>query len=429
LAPRVPHVAIPIDRDVNLRILLESLLDRDPSNRPSADEALAAEFFYDAPEDVGSLRSDAALDAFRQHVHLLKNKARGFAVRWKIDPDNLVSSTCAAFTSLNSSTNARLLKVTFEGEKGVDAGGLTTSLYRRFFSQMLEPVSELFESRGGGTYLPLSSANCRSLQSVGLAIARAIYDERVVELRLGSAVFKHLYSTEVDMNDLESFDEQQSLHLKQLLRCPNVQAMGLSFAYCGGSETLPVTDFNKEEFVRQKVHHELIVSRSTQLEAIKQGFWSLSVIQKPLMTLSWRDVIVLLCGDTFVSAEMLLDVLVFEGFSSDSCVPTHLRTVIEGMGPGMISLSRSLRICDWAQNSCACRRFETVPLFCNRATRHSFRWIAESARACTCRQDHSALRQEVFSFFLSSVLAHPQVKDGGGLASNIQRLLLSHQRA
>jgi hypothetical protein len=62
------------------------------------------------------------------------------------------------------------------------------AVYRRFFGFMMEPQYELFESRGGGTYMPLATANVEKMFAIGVAVARAIFDERVVELRLASAV-------------------------------------------------------------------------------------------------------------------------------------------------------------------------------------------------------------------------------------------------
>jgi hypothetical protein len=53
------------------------------------------------------------------------------------------------------------------------------------------------------------------------------------------------------------------------------------------------------------------------------------VLQKPLLTLLWRDVVVLLCGDSFLSAEMLFSNFVFADFPTDSLVPTLFRTVCE----------------------------------------------------------------------------------------------------
>lgn len=343
LAPRAAHVAVPLDRDGALRSLLESLLDRTPANRPSADETLTSDYFTSsaAVASVSQSRSsDAALDAFRDHLRLLKaakNSSWAAALRCRIDPDpdQLIASACAFFATLTGANATKTLRVTFDGERGSDAGGLTTSLYRRLFARMLEPSAALFEARGGGAYLPRVDADCVRLHSIGVAIARAIYDERVVELPLASATWKYIFgaaAADVNLGDLEAFDEQQAAQLKQLMRCPHVHTLELSFAYCGGSESVAVTDHNKSEFVRQKVAYDLVASRQAQLDALKGGFWSLAVLRKPLATLQWRDAVVLLCGASFISAAMVLASTVFEGFPLHSALATHWRTVVEAMG-------------------------------------------------------------------------------------------------
>lgn len=128
---------------------------------------------------------------------------------------------------------------------------------------------------------------------------------------------------------MESYDENEALQLKNLLRCPGVENLGITYAYAGGGDDL-VTDANKEHFVKQKIFYNLIGSRLEQLQALRDGFWKLSPIQKPLKLISWRDVVVLLCGHSFISWEMLWNVLVFEGFEK-TLIPQNFKEILTEM--------------------------------------------------------------------------------------------------
>ncbi len=75
--------------------------------------------------------------------------------------------------------------------------------------------------------------------------------------------------------------------------------------------------------------YDLITTRAPQLDALKNGFWSLAVLRKPLATLHWRDAVVLLCGASFISGTMISQCVVFEGFSLESALPMHWRAVVE----------------------------------------------------------------------------------------------------
>lgn len=332
LAPKAANVQVPQDRDVALRDLLERLLARDSATRPSADEALSSSYFRIVVAADEIKESAASLDAFREILRLVKASAsRAFSMRWKINAANLVPDALACFSTLTGANQTKPVKITFEGEKGYDSGGLTTSLYRRFFSEVFLPAAGLFESKGGSTYLPREDADLTQCFNVGLAIARCLYDERIVELPLSSACLKFMFSVAVDFSDLEVFDEVQATQLKTLMRCPNVEALGLTFAYAGGSDEECVTDLNKEVFIQRKVQWDLIGCRKNQLEKMKEGLWSFSVLQKPLGLLRWRDLTLLLCGSSFLSPDMILNAMIFEDFPAGSLTVGHFIACVKKM--------------------------------------------------------------------------------------------------
>ncbi len=147
----------------------------------------------------------------------------------------------------------------------------------------------MFFERRGGSFLPAPTAPLDSMRAFGISISRCLFDERVVDLPLSTALFKHLFGQVVDFGDLESFDESQAANLKSLLRCPGAEKLGLTFEFVDPTDDTVVTDLNKEIFVKQKIEYELIKSRLPALDAIRGGFWSLSALHKPLKLLGWLD--------------------------------------------------------------------------------------------------------------------------------------------
>jgi E3 ubiquitin-protein ligase TRIP12 len=176
------------------------------------------------------------------------------------------------------------------------------------------------------------------MKSFGISISRCLFDERVVDLPLSSAVYKYLFSTNVDVGDLESFDEAQSGLLKTLLRCPGCEKMGLTFEFVDPDDDTVVNDLNKELFVAQKIEFELVKSREQVMKAIFQGFWSLAALHKPLKLLGWRECVVLLSGSSYLSPEMVLSCLKFDGFPDVSPVPQFLVDTIKSMTMDLLRL-------------------------------------------------------------------------------------------
>ena len=336
LAPKATHVQLPADRDAGLRSVLEAVLSREAAARPSADECLAHAWFRQAAAERGDEAASTQLELFREMLRLTRAGIRGgFPVRARIAPDRVVAEGLALFASLENQT--RPLRVQFEGERGSDAGGVTTSLYRRFFGEVLAHGT-YFERRGAGTYLPAATAPSEAMRAFGIALSRCLFDERVVELPCASAMFKYLFGAACDFGDLESFDEQQAHQLKGLLRCPGVEAFGLTFEFVDASDETAVTDLNKEQFVRQKMEYELVGCRRQALAAVRDGFWSLAALHKPLKLLGWRECVVLLSGASFLSAGMVRGALVFEGFAAESQVPAFLGAVLEEMSVDTLRL-------------------------------------------------------------------------------------------
>jgi serine/threonine protein kinase len=218
LAPKATHVQLPADRDANLRSMLETVLSRDSGMRPSADECLAHVWFRQVATERGDEAASTQLELFREMLRLTRASILGFPVRAKIAPDRVVADALALFANLENQT--RPLRVQFEGERGSDAGGVTTSLYRRFFGEIL-PNTTYFERRGAGTYLPASMAPVEAMRAFGISLSRCLFDERVAELPCASAMFKFLFGAACDFGDLESFDEQQA---RQLKGCCDVRA-------------------------------------------------------------------------------------------------------------------------------------------------------------------------------------------------------------
>lgn len=83
----------------------------------------------------------------------------------------------------------------YENQPGVDAGALTTSMYRQFFEEVFKPEHRLFErSELGLHYLPVANPDklqLARLESFARVLLKAIIDERTIAVPLCSAVFKY----------------------------------------------------------------------------------------------------------------------------------------------------------------------------------------------------------------------------------------------
>ena len=184
-----------------------------------------------------------------------------------------------------------------------NAGGLLREWYLNLSKEMLNPNYALFKtSASGGTHTinPLSHTNSNHLTYftfIGHIIAKAIFDNKLLECYFTRAMYKHILGKQVKPNDLESEDPDYYKNLKYILENP-IEYLGYDQNFTaeldnfgqmqtvelveGGKDKL-VTDQNKQEFVDLVCNRKLTHAISDQLKAFLKGFYD--IIPKELISI------------------------------------------------------------------------------------------------------------------------------------------------
>lgn len=121
--------------------------------------------------------------------------------------------------------------IVFEGEEGQDAGGLLREWYMIISREMFNPMYALFRTSPGDrvTYTINPSSHCNPnhlsyFKFVGRVVAKAVYDNRLLECYFTRSFYKHilgksvrylvrwmLESSNINVNDvLQNREYQQS---------------------------------------------------------------------------------------------------------------------------------------------------------------------------------------------------------------------------
>ncbi|KAI1287400.1 E3 ubiquitin-protein ligase HUWE1 [Halotydeus destructor] len=103
--------------------------------------------------------------------------------------------------------------IVFEGEEGQDAGGLLREWYTIISREIFNPMYALFTTSPGDrvTYMINSASHCNSnhlqyFKFVGRVIAKAIYDNKLLECYFTRSFYKHILGKSVKYTDMESED-------------------------------------------------------------------------------------------------------------------------------------------------------------------------------------------------------------------------------
>jgi hypothetical protein len=354
--------------DPDLADLILKLLLTDPAHRPTATNALNHP--YSRSTFVDQMVLDGELIDQNKKIHLVKDlfkrirkENRNNFLKLTVSRESLVADVLRLFQGIPISKMKSSLRVTFEGESGVDEGGMLVELFTLFFEKILNGEGGYFQGptppdRLSTTTHPVSSQYAmpapittsstssssphkeeRQLihyEIFGRLLMKALYCNCRIGNRLCPVVFKFIANPlpSLTIRDLQFYDPVLANSFQWILATNHVEEVGLNFdSIDPTSGSVPVTDDNKLRFVQRSIEHHLILNQHRELVAIRNGFIqcleALSEEAAPFVTLlSHTDWRVLLCGDLCISPAKVVQLFQFTGFNRRSKVPIWLKEII-----------------------------------------------------------------------------------------------------
>lgn len=187
------------------------------------------------------------------------------------------------------------LNIRFSNEEGVDAGGVSREWFTAMARQMFLADYALFNSVASDRTTfhpnPLSEINPEHLvffKFVGRIIGKALYEGRHLDAHFSRAVYRRILGKSVSLKDMESLDLDYYKSLVWILENDITDVTFETFSYdmerFGVTETVdliengrnvPVTQENKQEYVRLVVEYRLIKSVEQQLNHLLEGFYEI----------------------------------------------------------------------------------------------------------------------------------------------------------
>jgi E3 ubiquitin-protein ligase HUWE1 len=239
------------------------------------------------------LEFDNKRNYFNRKLHDRKGQRvqnRSISLNIRRDMVFLDSFRSLCFRSGDEIKNARL-NVRFQGEEGVDAGGLTREWYQVLARQMFDPNYALFTpvASDSATFHPNKSSYVNDehlmfFKFVGRIIGKALYDGRLLDCHFSRAVYKQILNRPISVKDLEYYDNQYYKNLMWMLENPINDIVTETFSIeaeeygvvhiidlVPEGRTIPVTDENKTEYVRLVSEYRLQTSVKEQLKEFLIG--------------------------------------------------------------------------------------------------------------------------------------------------------------
>ncbi|XP_032376733.1 itchy E3 ubiquitin protein ligase b isoform X1 [Etheostoma spectabile] len=218
--------------------------------------------------------------------------------------------------SFNAQDLRRRLWIIFPGEEGLDYGGVAREWFFLLSHEVLNPMYCLFEYAGKDNYClqinPASYINpdhLKYFKFIGRFIAMALFHGKFIDTGFSLPFYKRILNKPLALKDLESIDEEFYNSL-MWIKDNNIEECGLEMYFSVDKEILgeisthelkpnggdlPVTEENKEEYIRLVAEWRMSRGVEEQTQAFFEGFNEV-LPQQYLQYFDAKELEVMLCG-------------------------------------------------------------------------------------------------------------------------------------
>ncbi|CAA3008577.1 E3 ubiquitin- ligase UPL2-like [Olea europaea subsp. europaea] len=190
------------------------------------------------------------------------------------------------------------LTVNFQGEEGIDAGGLTREWYQLLSRVIFDKMALLFTTVGNeSTFQPnpnsvYQTEHLSYFKFVGRVVGKALLDGQLLDVHFTRSFYKHILGVKVTYHDIEAIDPDYFKNLKWMLENEISDVLGLTFSIDAdeeklilyertevtdyelipGGRNIRVTEENKHQYVDLVAEHRLTTAIRPQINAFLEGF-------------------------------------------------------------------------------------------------------------------------------------------------------------
>jgi len=232
----------------------------------------------------------------RQRLRQLRGDLRYDVVRLHVRRSEVFMDSYHQLRMRSGEEMRGKLSVSFVGEEGMDAGGLSREWFKILAREIFNPNYGLFTQAGGKacTFHPSKTSYVNPdhlyfFQFIGRIIGKALFDGHHLEAYFTRSFYKHMLRRKVNYQDMEALDPDYYRNLRWMLDNSIEGVLGhLTFTAESdefgrvrtvelkpGGAAIPVTDLNKREYVQLMCEHKMTKSVQLQIDAFLKGFHEL----------------------------------------------------------------------------------------------------------------------------------------------------------
>uniref|UniRef100_A0A8C0K1X0 HECT and RLD domain containing E3 ubiquitin protein ligase 3 n=1 Tax=Canis lupus dingo TaxID=286419 RepID=A0A8C0K1X0_CANLU len=288
----IPEISnlVDIQEDYLMWFLHQAGMIRSPHN-PDTVTLCSYPFIFDAQAKTKMLQTDAELQmqvavngANLQNVFMLLTLepllARSPFLVLHVRRNNLVGDALRELSIHSDIDLKKPLKVIFDGEEAVDAGGVTKEFFLLLLKELLNPIYGMFTYYQDSNLLWFSDTcfvEHNWFHLIGITCGLAIYNSTVVDLHFPLALYKKLLNVKPGLEDLKELSPTEGRSLQELLDYPGEdieETFCLNFTVrISTAKCILILWFSgRQEFVDAYVNYVFQISVHEWYTAFSSGF-------------------------------------------------------------------------------------------------------------------------------------------------------------
>jgi E3 ubiquitin-protein ligase HUWE1 len=232
---------------------------------------------------------------FKAELKNLKSEA-GAARRLRVNVgrDNIFIESFQQLNSIAVKDMKAPMEITFKGEAGIDAGGVSRDYFIKLSQEMFNPNFALFSLTDNGvsfhpnTNSSINPDHLHFFRFVGRMIGKAIYDDMLLECHFSKPFYKMILGEDLSFEDVESLDNSIYKSPREYLKEEDVESLYAFFAVnherfgkkedyelIPGGQNIQVTNENVKEYVEKLSYFHMYEKVKDQIRNFTAGFYEL----------------------------------------------------------------------------------------------------------------------------------------------------------
>ena len=234
----------------------------------------------------------------RMKQSLMANRNSFGTLKVNVNRESLLDDSFQRLRFASTADMRRRLSVTFVGEEGIDAGGVTREWYAAISKAMFNEGYMLFINPTDDkvTFQPNPQSGVFNphhldyFKFIGRIIGKAICDGFLLDAHFTRSFYKHILGLSISYHDLEAIDPQYYKNMMTLLSMnhEDVQYLDLTFSaevdlfgetttvdLVENGRNISVTGDNILDYVQLDAHHRMTAAIRKQLDSFLEGFHDL----------------------------------------------------------------------------------------------------------------------------------------------------------